>query len=578
MGPATMGDARLTRRQLLGGAAAMGAAMLVGCSPASDTRRETLVIAGWQWGTPTTFNPFSPTAAFPTYLDQMQLIYEALFGYDIRDGSLSPHLARSLEMPDANTMVIAMQPTARWQDGHPVTADDVVFTFEMAKRHVEAPYASFWQHVSAITATDPLTVSIALSPNQPNAGFTTAHLTQVGILPKHLWTDIEANHPRITDFTNDNPVGSGPYKLSHADASQLKFDRDDKYWATGVRGRLPAPKWIVHPIFKDNAAGALAFERGEVDASQQFTPEIWKMWQDKGLPVTTWIDRPPYYIAGSIPMLVMNTTKKGLDDARVRRSLAFAIDYQRIAATAMSQYSDPAQSSVIIPAGAEQEYFDQATVAAHGWTYDRSSAERLMRDAGATKGGDGIYRLADGTRLGPWTLQTPSGWSDWQAAAQIVVENLQAFGVDIATVFPQAPQVTSAVQNGDFDLAVWQVAGASPATPLQRFRDVLDSRGVPPVGQSAFYNYGRFNHPEVAGLLDKAAVAADSQAKELFIQLDTIFMQNAPMIPLMYRPLDFFEVNESVWSGFPTEANPTAAPMFRGAGITWLYQIAPTSK
>ena len=584
------GGARLTRRQVLAGAALgagalTGASALIGCSPANsgggapgDVRHRTLFIAGWQWSTPTNFNPLNPTAAFPAALDQMQFLYEALFGFDVRDGSLKPHLAQSLAMPGGKTIVVKLQPAARWQDGQQVTADDVIYTFELAKRHSDAPYADFWQYVSEVTAAGPHTVRFALNPRQTNPGMTKASLAQVGILPKHLWTSYETRNPNLVEFTNMQPVGSGPYKLSSAAATQLKFVRDDHYWGTSVHGKLPAPKWIVHPIFKDNAAGDLAFERGEVDVSQQFTPQIWKMWQDLRLPVATWFDYPPYYVPGSIPMLVLNTTKKGLDDPRVRRALAHAIDYPRIAATAMSRYSDPAQSSVIIPKGAEQPYFDANNVTANGWSYNPAHAAALLRQAGAARGGDGVYRLADGDRLGPWTLQTPSGWSDWQAAVQVVVENLTAAGVDISAQFPQMPQVLTAVHNGDFDLAVWYVAGASPATPWQRFHDVLESRGVPPVGQSAFYNYGRFANSAVAALLDQAATATGAQAKRLFTQLDTIFMQNAPMIPLMYRPLDFFEVNRTAWTGFPTSASPTAPPMFRGDGVAWLYNLTPMSK
>jgi peptide/nickel transport system substrate-binding protein len=132
------------------------------------------------------------------------------------------------------------------------------------------------------------------------------------------------------------------------------------------------------------------------------------------------------------------------------------------------------------------------------------------------------------------------------------------------------------VQAGDFDLAVWYVSGVSPASPWLRFRDVLDSRGVPAPGKAAFYNYGRFHDDQVADLLDRAASATGSQLMDLYTQLDTIFMKNAPMIPLMYRPLEFFEYNTSTWTGFPNSKNPSAPPQFSGAGNSWLFELKHT--
>jgi peptide/nickel transport system substrate-binding protein len=582
-----------TRRNVIAGAAALGigatvaGGALAGCSSAktgsssggaTDVRHQTLFIAGEQWATPTNFNPLNPTAAWPFQPDQLALVYEALFGYDIRDGSIKGILGASLDMPDAKTIVVKLNSGTKWQDGQALTADDVVYTFELAKKHTEAPWSAFWNYVSSMTATDATTVTVALSPTQTNPGITKSSLCQVPILPKHLWTQYETQNPKITEFTNMQPVGSGPYKVVTADATQLKFQRDDNYWGKTVRGKLPAPKFIVHPIFKDNAGGDLALEQGQIDISQQFTPQIWKMWQDKKLAIGTWYDKAPYHVPGSIPMLVLNTTKKALADPKIRIALAHAIDYPRIAQTAMSQYSDPASASVIIPKGAEQQYFDANSVAQNGWTHDAAKAEQLLQAAGAKKGSDGVYKLADGTRMGPFTIQTPTGWSDWNAAVQVVVENFKAIGIDVSANFPQAPQVTTSVQNGNFDFAVWYVSGASPATPWQRFRDVLDARGVPKVGSSAFYNYGRFNHPDVAALLDQAASATGAQAKQLFTQLDDIYRQNAPMIPLMYRPLDFYEYNQIAWQGFPTAASPTAPPMLRGNGISLLYQISPKTK
>jgi peptide/nickel transport system substrate-binding protein len=376
------------------------------------------------------------------------------------------------------------------------------------------------------------------------------------------------------------PVGSGPYTLSKHDSQQVGLTRDDKYWGTTLYGGLPKPQVINHPIFKSNDEGDLAFQNGQIDVSQQFTPQVWKMWEDKKKPISTWFHKAPYDVPGSIPMLVLNTTKKGLNNAQVRRALAHGIDYAQIAKTAMSSYSVPANSSVILPTGSEAKYFSKDNVATNGWKFDVKEAARIMeQDLHAKKGSDGIYRLPDGTRMGPWTAITPTGWTDWQGALQIVASSAKAIGFDIKTQFPQAPQVTEAVQNGDFDLACWSVSGVSAASPWQRFRDVLDNRGVAALGKSAFYNYGRFKDPAVPGLLDKVATTPESGLKDLYAELDKIFMKNAPMIPLMYRPSEFFEYNESTWTGFPNAEHPNGgSPQFAGAGNQWLYMIKPVSK
>jgi peptide/nickel transport system substrate-binding protein len=129
---------------------------------------------------------------------------------------------------------------------------------------------------------------------------------------------------------------------------------------------------------------------------------------------------------------------------------------------------------------------------------------------------------------------------------------------------------------GDFDLAMLWTAGNSPSTPWLRFRDMLDPRDVPPIGDPASWNFGRFIDPDVPALLDLAGQAEDPiTVKDVYDQLDKIFMDNAVDIPLMYRPVDFYEFNTTHWRGFPTEDDPSAPPTFQGAGIQLLYQISP---
>jgi peptide/nickel transport system substrate-binding protein len=576
-----------SRRQFLVGAALAGGAvagssLLAACGEDETgegltERQQTLFIAGFQWGPVPNFNPLSPTAGFPCQGNQMQLIYEALFGFDLRDGSLKPSLAASLTQPDAKTIVVKLQPDAKWQDGKPVTADDVVYTFDLGKRVKDVYFSSAWDYLASVTKTDAQTVTFALNPDRTNPGMTKTALSQTNILPAHIWTELEKSNPKIIEYTNMQPVGSGPYKVESQNAQQVVYIRDDNYWGKTLRGKLPVPKKIVHPIFKDNAAGNLAFERNEVDAMQQFTPAIWKMWEEKKLPVKTWFDKSPYFIPGGMPMLTINTTKPGLNNPRVRRALAHSIDFARIAETAMSRYSEPAKASLILPSDAEKQFLDEAAISSMGWKYDANKAKEILEgELGAKKGGDGIYTLADGTRLGPWTVQTPNGWSDWQAAVNIVVENAKAAGFDVKANFPEANTLTPQVQTGNYDMACWYIgASTTPATPWARYRDVMDLRGTQPVGQNSFHNYGRFSDSRVPALLDKAATATGDELATTLKQLDAIFRETVPMIPLMYRPIEFYEVNEKTWTGFPSATNPKAPPTFNGAGFLWLYEISP---
>jgi len=599
---------RLSRRQVLRGIVAMTAfattGLLASCrqgqatptsAPSEQTpaagptvvstpgavtefpRNETLFVAGFQWGPPTTFNPMTPGTGWPAG-GTFQHIYETLFGFNLLTGGLEPQLAEKLEMPDAATMVVTLHQGTKWQDGKPLTTDDVVFTFELARDHPEVPYNTFFDYVSQITKVDDRTIRIQLNKDRLNPGFVKQFLSTVKILPKHIWEERAKSGQTLTQIVDTEPVGSGPYKLVGFSPERVALQRDDNYWGLGVFG-TPAPKYIVHPIFKSNDEGNLALEQGRVDISQQFAPKIWEMWEIKKLPVGTWFKQPPYHVPGSIPLLFINVNKKPWDNPKLRRALAYAINYAQIAELAMSRYSVPANSSLIIPGGAEGKFFDQANVDQNGWKYDRQRAVQILeQELGAKKGNDGIYVLPDGTRLGPFKVECPYGWTDWQTALELVAQSAKDVGIEINTEFPDAPVLFDRIPNGDFELALWFVNGVSPASPWIRFRDVLDSRGVPPVGQQAFWNYNRYSNPAVADLLDRAAASQnEAEQKELFAELDRIFMQDAPAIPLMYRPLEFYEYNESVWTGFPNADNPVAPPQQGGAGIRILYVIKPKS-
>lgn len=576
---------RHSRRRFLQGTAAVGGSLAFGtgligrfgpsAAFAQDMpRNQTLYIAGHQWGPPNTFNPLNPNRSWPCN-QHFQYIYQTLFSYNQLTGGLDPSLAKDLQWPDPQTAVITLHDGTKWSDGTPLTSADVVYTYELPKHNDGLYYSDLWDYITSVEAPDEKTIKLKLNPDRLNTGMVKHHLSNNHILPQHIWKSREGGSPLI-NVIDLQPVASGPYKVLDSSNERVALVRDDGYWGASALG-TPAPKYLVHPIFKDNPAANLAFSQNQIDFSQTFLPQIWQLWEDKKLPVGTWFKKEPYHLPGSIPLLFINVQKKPLDDPRIRRALAYSINYEQIAATAMSRYSVTAKSSLIVPQGGEQKYFNADQEAKNGWKYDPAKAKSILEnEVGAKKNGD-VYVLPDGTRLGPFVAHCPQGWTDWQTGIELVAQGATDVGFDVKTEFPEAPVVTTANQAGNFDLALWYVAGASAAGPWRRFRDVLDNRGVPPVGQPAFWNYNRYKNDAVGALLDKAATAADAGQAELYAQLDAIFQQDIPAIPLMYRPQEFYEYNESSWTGFANSDNPVAPPMHQGSGIQVLNNLKPKS-
>ena len=572
---------KLIQHGALAGAAAIGAGSmpwLRSGAAAQLDRSETLYTVGFQWGPPTNFSPIAATSSsvWPVQ-PQFAQMYEQLFMFNNISGEIEPLLGSEYVFEDDNSAVtITLQEGTMWSDGTPLTADDVVFTYSLPQTVDGLPFAGLTLYVSGVEAVDERTVKLICEAESNNPGMVRVFLQNIPILPKHIWEPLMEGDEPITNVIDMDPVASGPYKINMSNAQQIVLERRDDYWGNEIHGQ-PAPRYIAHPIPSSNDDANLAFSQGNIDLSQTFTPQIWQVWEEEGQPAGTWFDEQPYHVPGAIPSLHLNINRPGLDNKLVRRALAYAINYEQIAELAMSRYSIPMLPSMVLPDGAEAEIFDQEAADATGWTFDPAESARILEeDLGATKGDDGIYTLEDGTRLGPWNVMCPYGWTDWMTALEVVVQGAREVGFDVATDFPEAPVRMTMQQNGDFDLTLHSYAGVSAAGPWQRFSDTMDSRGVPEIGQTAFTNFNRFSSPEAEELLDQIPAETDPEAqKALYTQLDDIYREEIPSIGLMYRPLQFYQYNEVAWSGFPNSEDPYAPPLHFGAGIRILSKLTP---
>jgi peptide/nickel transport system substrate-binding protein len=427
-------------------------------------------------------------------------------------------------------------------------------------------------------AVNPLVVSAYLSTNY--------------VIQKAWTQTLEARAADATAFkadTAEDVVYSGPYHKFFVDDTKVVYVRDDNYWGqdASMWGKLPAPKYLAHTIFKDNAAGSVALAQGEVDVSQQFNSNIQVLWLSYGLPVSTYLPEAPYGIGASLPTAYFNLKSPGLDNVAVRKAIAMAVDYPTIIANAMTNQSatfDQVPRSLMNPTAGEQVMYDHAAVADLQWAgNDIEGAKKLLEDAGIKDtDGDG-YRELDGQKLS-YVATCPNGWSDWQAAIEIVAAAGKKIGIEITTNYPEWAVYQTVVTKSDaplpagYDIFMMWSDGAGPTQPWSRVRHLLSSEFV---GKASNWdgNWGQYSNPAVDELIKAIPGMTDeAEIKAAYTELVKIYLTDVPSFTLMYRPQSFHAVNESVWTNFPNADDGTTPPvppldMTDGWSIAGLYNL-----
>ncbi len=578
------------------------------CRPRDGTgttfpRGETLYVGGLQWGEPTSFNPLlsSPAWPVPNGDQTCNLLYEPLFSYNADTGRLQALLAQSYTLGE-DSIDVELNPAARWRDGVPVTGDDVKFTFELGRTYKSLRVSPRWRYIREIqtsddgNATGSHRIVFLLDRARLNPLAVLDALQETVILPRHVIEPLlKQAHGDLDEFTklkfDQDPVGSGPYRLASYSSEKIVLSRDDEYWGNAAlhKGERAAPKYIIDPIYKSNDNYSVALQQGRLDASICFVPRIW-LKQGKG--VRSWYDSEPFFVSASILMLVPNVTHRPLDDVALRRAMAFAINYRDVRELAVSGYSEPLKPGLILPFGLEKKYYSEEDARLYGAYYDPSQAKTILNEAGyrSIYAPDGELietRDAQGNVVPTLYIKSPTGWSDWESVVGVVVKNLRDAGIDARERFVDANLYWTALFSGDFDLVVHQPAAApTPSQPWGRLEEVLTAEDWAPNGEKMYKNVGRFNspsapgyNPRIASLLKSIpALRDETELVSAYRALNTIAMQAQPTLPLVYRPDQFYEVSIRHWDNFPSAKNPYGPPQIPGdrLGTEALWALRPS--
>ncbi|HEX7619637.1 MAG TPA: ABC transporter substrate-binding protein [Anaerolineales bacterium] len=569
---------------------------------ASLPRNETLYFNGQQWGAVVCWNPYSSSCNNAMGINQQDnarvTMFETPYLYDMLDGKQYPLLAAGPWAWDAGMTAITfkLKAAAHWSDGTPVTADDVAYTWASHLKYNTPTGTANKLYIDTITASDPQTVVIkaklGADGKAVNPLLVVSYVSTNYVIQKAWTQTLEArvggDATKFMADTAEDVVFSGPYHKFFTDDTKVVMIRDDNYWGKDVSmfGKLPIPKYLAHTIFKDNAAGSIALAQGEVDVSQQFNSNIQVLWLNYALPVSTYLPDAPYGIGASLPTAFYNLKSPGLDQVAIRKAIAIAVDYPTIIANAMTNQSatfTQVPRSLMNPTAGEQAMYDHAAVADLQWAgNDIAGAKKLLDDAGVTVGPDG-FRQYKGQTL-HYVATCPQGWSDWQAAIEVVAAAGKKIGIDITTNYPDAAVYQSIVTKSDaplpagYDIFMMWSDGAGPTQPWSRIRHLMSSEFN---GMAVNWNgnWGGYSNPAADTLIKEIPTLTDpAKLKADYTELVKIYLTDVPSFTLMYRPQSFHAVNESVWTGFPHQDDKTVPPvppldLTDGWSIAGLYNL-----
>ncbi len=576
---------------------------------AGDTvlpRNETLYFNGQQWGAVVCWNPYSSNCNNAMALAQQDNarvpMFETPYLYDMLDGKVYPLLADGPFAWDAGMTKITfkMNPAAKWSDGTAVTADDVAYTWASHVKYNTQFGAANKAYIADIVAVDPQTVEVqavlgtdgkALNPLLVQAYLSSNYVIQKAWTQK-LEERTGGDAAKFMADVADDVVYSGPYGKFFSDDTKVVLVRNDAYWGqdASMFGKLPAPKYLAHIIYKDNAAGTTALQAGEVDVSQQFNSNVQDLWLKDGLPISTYLEDAPYNIGASLPTAFFNLGVESLQQVAIRKAIAMAVDYNTIIANAMTNQSatfTQVPRSLMNPTDGEQALFDHDAVKDLQFAgNDVAGANKLLDEAGIKDtDGNGI-REFNGKDL-HYVATCPNGWSDWQAAIEVVAAAGKNIGIDITTNYPEWSVYQTVVTNWPlpegYDIFMMWSDGAGPTQPWGRIRHLLSSEFAQTTNNWNG-NWGGYKNEaadkliaEIPTLTDAAKIKAD------YTELVKIYLTDVPSFTLMYRPQSFHTVNESVWTNFPHAGDGTNPPvppldMTDGWGIAGLYNLTLVSK
>ncbi|MDI6895589.1 MAG: ABC transporter substrate-binding protein [Bacillota bacterium] len=430
-----------------------------------------------------------------------------------------PDLCERYEVsPDAKVFTFYLPKNAKWHDGKPVTADDVVFTFNVMLN----PKSGSWlvgklseikgsadykegksSAVAGVTKVDDYTVRVELE--KPDVGFLALAIPDMYILPKHVLESASLDQLGNAQTFRDKMIGSGPYKFVKYETDQyVEVVKNPDYW----RGKPKLDRVFFKVLTTDVAVAQM--EKGEIDIAKISATDAGRL---AALPHVQVLSVP----GAGIFQMGFNLQQPYLQDKRIRQAFAYAIDREGILKTVLQGHGRVVNSPIIGPEWAVNPNLNP-------YKYDPEKARQLLKEA-----------RWDTNRKLVW-IYIP-GIRDRDAAYPVMQQQLKEAGINVEFKPVEAAVFAKMYLAGttDWDLASFGggVYGAEPHVSSQYY---LSWNHTPKGANGTHYV-----NPRIDDLYMQGCATPDRATRQqIYYEIASILNEDMPTV--------FFWANNEIWA------------------------------
>jgi microcin C transport system substrate-binding protein len=466
-------------------------------------------------------NPFSLKGRAPLLLST--LVFESLTDSSLDEPfAVYGLLADSIQVADDELSVTYhLNPRARFADGQPVTADDVVFSYTVLRSEAAIPtYRAYYRDIAQVEALDRLTVRVAFARANRELKMIAG---QLPILPKHVYAG--------KDFDRDFlqvAVGSGPYGVKEFEfGKRIRYQRNPSYWGRELNVNVGKYNFeaIVVKYYRDitvilEALKAGEFDFLEVNNSKQWTKDVGGDKWDKGYLVKETL---PHKNTAGMQGFAFNVRRPLFHNRDVRHALALALDFTWMNSslfyglyTANTSFFDNSELAARgLPSPAELALLEPwraqlppavFTEPMEGWSKPYTdvrqrlrAAQQLLKNAGWEVQNGVLTEIASGR---PMQFTITLDQADFQRIVEPYIDNLRKLGVQATMKVVDDSVAERLLRTFDFDMVV--AVFAQSQSPGNEQRDFWHSEAADQEGSS---NLIGIKNPAVDALVDALIIA-----------------------------------------------------------------------